>query len=154
MCSLMYHSSVLPGYRSLQKRICAVVIFCPKKIVTVLAVFLSFWSWLTDFPCFHKFERQSCLFGVDNAFFTCWCYLGVLNNWLHFFLWNHVFLCVYQWCGFSRYKIFHFWSQCLADIFTSMCSFLFVFQFYWGSGHCASEFELECFCLNKVITNW
>ena len=27
-------------------------------------------------------------------------------------------------------------------------------QFYWGSGHCASEFELECFCLNKVITNW
>ena len=34
---------------------------------------------------FQKFERQSCLFGVDNAFFTCWCYLGVLNNWFQFF---------------------------------------------------------------------
>ena len=42
-----------------------------------------------------------------------------------FFLWNHVFLCVYQWCGFSRYKFFHFWSQCLVDIIISMCSFLF-----------------------------
>ena len=29
---------------------------------------------------FHKFEKQSCLFGVDNAFFTCCCYLGVLYN--------------------------------------------------------------------------
>ena len=28
---------------------------------------------------FHKFEKQSCLFGVDNAFFVCWCYPGVLN---------------------------------------------------------------------------
>ena len=46
--------------------------FLPKKVVvTVLAVFLSFWSRLPDIPCFHNFERQSCLFGVDNAFFTC-----------------------------------------------------------------------------------
>ena len=33
----------------------------------------------------------------------------------------------------------------------NFCSFI---QFYWGRGHCTSEFELECFCLNKVITNW
>ena len=43
MCSLLFHSSNLLGRRYLQKRICAVVIFCSKKIVvTVLAVFLSF----------------------------------------------------------------------------------------------------------------
>ena len=59
--------------------------FLSEKFVTVLAVFLSFWSWLIDFPCFHKFESQSCLFGVDNAFRTCWCYLGVLNSWFQFF---------------------------------------------------------------------
>ena len=35
------------------------------------------------------------------------------------------------------------------------CAHFFSFiQFYWGSGHCTSEFELECFYLNKVITNW
>ena len=45
MCSLLVHSTSLLGQRSLQKRICAEVIFCSKKIVvTVLAVFLSFWS--------------------------------------------------------------------------------------------------------------
>ena len=27
-------------------------------------------------------------------------------------------------------------------------------HFYWVSGHYTSEFELECFRLNKVITNW
>ena len=31
---------------------------------------------------------------------------------------------------------------------------LIFIHFYWGSGRCTSEFELECFCLNKVITNW
>ena len=70
--------------------------------------------------------KSELLFWVDNAFSTCWCYLGVLNNWVHFFLWNHVFLCVYQWCGFSCYKFFPFWSQCLANIINSMCSFLFI----------------------------
>ena len=34
---------------------------------------------------FHKLKRKSCLFGVDNAFFNCWCYLGVLNFWFQFF---------------------------------------------------------------------
>ena len=102
--------------------------FFPKKVVTVLAVFLSFWSWLPDIPCFHKFEKQSCFFGVDNAFFTGWCYLGVLNNCFQFFLSNHVFLCVYQWCGFSRYKFFHFWSLFLADIILLICFFVHLFK--------------------------
>ena len=44
MCSMLLHSSILLTKRSLQKRICAVMVFCPKKVVTVLAVFLSFWS--------------------------------------------------------------------------------------------------------------
>ena len=45
MCLLLVHSTSLLGQRSLQKRICAEVIFSSKKIVdTVLAVFLSFWS--------------------------------------------------------------------------------------------------------------
>ena len=29
--------------------------------------------------------KSELLFWVDNAFSTCWCYLGVLNNWVHFF---------------------------------------------------------------------
>ena len=28
---------------------------------------------------FHKCERQRCLFGVDNALFTCYWYLGMLS---------------------------------------------------------------------------
>ena len=32
MCSLMFHSSVLLGQRSLRKRISAVLIFCTKKL--------------------------------------------------------------------------------------------------------------------------
>ena len=59
---------------------------------------------------FHNFERQSSLFGVDNAFFTCWCYLKCLIIDFSFFRWKHVFLCFYQWWAFSRYKLFHFWS--------------------------------------------
>ena len=34
---------------------------------------------------FHKFERQRFLFGVDNALFTCYWYLGVLSFWFQFF---------------------------------------------------------------------
>ena len=71
----------------------------------------------TRYPLsFYKFEKQSCLFDVDNAFFICWCYLVVLNFWFQFFSVEPcLFMC--QWCGFSRYKFFHFWSQCLAEVF-------------------------------------
>ena len=33
MCSLLLHSSIPVTKRSLQRRICAVVIFCPRKVV-------------------------------------------------------------------------------------------------------------------------
>ena len=103
---------------------------------------------------FLKFERQSCLFGLIMP-----CLL-VEGTWecliidFSFFLWNHMFLCVYQWCGFSRYKFFHFdhsvWLI-LSFWCAQFCSFI---QFNWISGRCTGEFALECFCLNKVVTNW
>ena len=68
-------------------------------LVLTNQTFLEFWQiWKTELP-----------FWVDNALFTCWWYLGVLSFWFQFFLWNRV-LCAYQWCSFSRYKFFHFWS--------------------------------------------
>ena len=41
----------------------------------------SFFLVLTTrhYLSFHKCERQLCLFGVDNALFTCYWYLGVLS---------------------------------------------------------------------------
>ena len=103
-----------------------------KFVVTVLALFLSFSPWKPEIPCFQKFERQSCLFGNNNAFFTCYWYLRMLSFNFSFFLWNHVFLCVYQWCGFSRYKFYHFWSLHLADIIISMRSFWFIYSVLLG----------------------
>ena len=39
-------------------------------------------------------------------------------------------------------------------ILSFRCAHFYSFiQFYCGSGHCTSEFEMECFYLNKVITN-
>ena len=44
--------------------------FCPKKIVvTVLAVFLSFWYWLPDITWVFIKLKDNCLFGVDNVLF-------------------------------------------------------------------------------------
>ena len=74
MCSLLVHSTSLLGQRSLQKRICAEVIFCSKKIVvTVLAVFLSFWSWLPDIIWVFTNLKDSTAFWVFLMpfFFTC-----------------------------------------------------------------------------------
>ena len=73
MCSLLVHSTSLLGQRSLQKRICAEVIFCSKKIVvTVLAVFLSFWSWLPDIIWVFTNLKDSTAFLVFlMPFFTC-----------------------------------------------------------------------------------
>ena len=102
--------------------------FLSGKVVTVLAVF-SFWSWLTDIPwVFINFKDSAAFLGLIMH-----CSL-VIGSWeclifdFSFFLWNHVILCVYQWCGFSRYKFFLFWSQCLVDIIFSMCSFLFFYS--------------------------
>ena len=49
-----------------------------------------------------KLKDRAVFLGLIMHFFTCLCYLGVLNNCFQFFLWSHVFLCAYQWCGFSR----------------------------------------------------
>ena len=53
--------------------------FLSEKVgVTVLAVF-SFWVLTTRHSLsFHKFERQRCFLGVENALSTCYSYLGVL----------------------------------------------------------------------------
>ena len=100
--------------------------FVRKKIVvTVLAVCLSFWSWLPDITWVYiNLKDRAAFLGlimhcllVDDT-----CEFLVFD---FSFFWNHVSLCVYQWCGFSRYKFFHFWSQCLADIIILLCSFLF-----------------------------
>ena len=86
MCSLLVHSTSLLGQRSLQKRICAEVVFCSKKIVvTVLAVFLFLVLTTRHYLSFHKFERQYCLLGVFKAFFYLWIVPGVLNYWFNFF---------------------------------------------------------------------
>ena len=45
-----------------------------------------------------------------------------------FFSVESCLLCVYQWCGFSRYKFFLLRSQCLADINFLMSSFLSVYS--------------------------
>ena len=45
---------------------------------------------------FHKFERQSYLFGVDNAFFLLLLAGSAHFSISAFFLRNHIFLCVYQ----------------------------------------------------------
>ena len=66
-----------------------------KVVVTVLAVFFLVLTTRHSLS-FHKFERQRCLFGVENALFTCCWYLGVLISRFQFFLLNHVILCVYQ----------------------------------------------------------
>ena len=100
--------------------------------------------WKTELP-----------FWVDNAFCTCWCYLGVLNNWFQFFF-----------CGIMSFLVsisdavflvtsFSIFDHSVWLILTSRCAHFNSFvHFFWGSGRCTSEFVLECFCLNKVVTNW
>ena len=65
-----------------------------KVVVTVLAVFLSFWSWLPDIPCFHKFERQSCLFGLIMHFLPVDCTWECLIIDFIFFLESCLFMCL------------------------------------------------------------
>ena len=100
-----------------------------KIVVTVLAVFLSFWSWLPDIIWVFTNLKDS-----TAPWVFLMPFLLVNSTWecliidLTFFFWNHLFLCVYQWCGFSRYKFFHFWSQCLADIVVLMCSISIIYS--------------------------
>ena len=48
MCSLLLNSSILLTERSLQKRICAVVILSEKSCRHKLVVFTGFWPWLLN----------------------------------------------------------------------------------------------------------
>ena len=41
----------------------------------------------------------------------------------------------------------------VSGLFYQFAVLIFI-QFYWSKGRCTSEFALECFCLNKVVTNW
>ena len=155
MCSLLFPSSFLLGLRSLQKRICAVVIFCLKKSRYSTCSFSFFLVLATRHSLnFHKFEKQGCLFvlimlcSLVNSTWECLIPISV------FCLWNHVFFSVYQWCGFSRYE-FSIFDHSVWLILSFWCAQVFSFiQFYWVSGRCASEFALECFCLNKIVTHW
>ena len=130
--------------------------FVRKKIVvTVLAVFLSFCSWLSVITWVFKNLKKWAAF----LWSIMHCLL-VIGTWeclifdFSFYSVESWLLCVYQWCGFSRYKFFHFWSQCLADMIILIWSFFKLLQFDWGSGCCTSEYALDCSCLNKVVTNW
>ena len=50
---------------------------------------------------------------------------------------------------------FSIFDQSVWLILSFRCAHFYSFiQFFWGSGHCKSEIALECFCLNKVVTNW
>ena len=117
----------------------------------------SFFLFLTNRHSlsFHKFERHSCLFGVDNSLSTCYWYLGVLSFWFQFFSVESChFMCLSVMRFFSLQVIPFFISVWLILSFWSAHFYSFI-QFYWGSGRrCTSEFALDCFCLNKVIANW
>ena len=65
MCSLLFHSSLLPGQRSLRKRISAVLIFCTKKLSSQIVVSTSFWSWLLNI--------SSVLTSLKFTATICWC---------------------------------------------------------------------------------
>ena len=101
--------------------------FLSEKIYRHSAGSLSFFLVLTTRPSlsFHKIERQSCLIVMRMHFLlvnsTCECLVFDFS----FILWNHVFLRAYQLFCCSRYKFFHLWSQCLADIIILLWSFLF-----------------------------
>ena len=97
---------------------------------------LSCLFWLI-MPCLLVDGTWKCLI-IDLSFFFC----GIMSFYVSI---SDVFFSL---------QVFQFWSQCLAEIMVLMCSVLFFILFYWASGHCTSEFALECYCLNKVVTNW
>ena len=102
---------------------------------------------------FHKFEKQSCLFGLIMHF-------SLVNGTWEFLVLISVFSV--ESCLFMCLSVMRFFSLQVFPFLISVwlmlsfcCVLLYSFvQFYWGSGCCTSEFALECFCLNKVVTNW
>ena len=128
--------------------------FSKKVVVTVIAVFHSFCSWLPDLPwvsisltdrasflglimhCFLVNATQECLifdfsFSVEPCLFMCLSVMRVFSSQVLPFL-----ITVSGWC-------YHF------DV---LIFFSFI-QFYWGSGRCTSEFALERFVSIKLSQN-
>ena len=153
---MLFPSSLLPGEQSLQKRICPVVIFSPKKMSSQYWPF--FFLFALDYQTlleFYKFERQKCFFGIGKALFTFWWYLGVPNNRFQFFFCGIMYFCVSN-CD-AVFLITNFpYLITVSDWYYhfDVLNFFSFIQFYWVSGRCASEFALECFCLKKIVTNW
>ena len=73
--------------------------FFVRKVVTVLAVFLSFWSWLPDIPWVFINLKAELSFWGRNCLLTCLCYLGLSNFWFQFSL-----------CGIMSFYV----SMCLS----------------------------------------
>ena len=96
MCSLLCHSSVILGKRSLQKRICAVMIFCPKICRHKLVVSTSFWSWLLNVSSvLTSLKFTDPLFWVFNAL---WFFDGSWEFWVFdfgFFVSEKCLFCVH-----------------------------------------------------------
>ena len=85
--------------------------FFVRKVVTVLAVFLSFWSWLPDIPWVFINLKAELSFWGRNCLLTCLCYLGLSNFWFQFSLCGimsfYVSMCL-SVMRFSREKFFHY----------------------------------------------
>ena len=125
-----------------------------KVVVTVLAVF-SFWSWLPDIPW--VFINLKTALPFLGLIMLCLLVNGT---------WECLVLDFSFFCGIMSFYVsisdavflvttFSIFDQSVWLILSFWCAHFYSFiQFYWGSGCCTSEIALECFCLNKVITNW
>ena len=155
MCSLLFHSSILLVKRSLQKRICSVVIFCPKKSCHKLVVSTSFWSWLLNASSvLTSLKYAALLFWFVNALCLCWLFMGVLGFgfWCLCF-WNmsfFVFILDAIFCG-TNFFIFQdsvwlvkksWWVRCCYN-----------HQFYWVRDRCRSGFALWWFFVRRKLSS-
>ena len=130
--------------------------FLPEKVVvTVLVVFLSFWFWLPEIPWVFMRLNDSAAF--SGLIMHC---LFVIGTWKRL-VFDFSFFSV-ESCHFMCLSVMRFFSLQVVPFLISVwlilyfwCAHFYSFiQFYCGSGRCTSEFALDCFCLNKVITNW
>ena len=154
MCSLLFDSSDFLGQRSLQKRICAVVIFCPKKLSSHYWQFFLLGLDYQTFLIFINLKDSAAFLGLTITFL------------LVFGTWECLVFDFSFFCGIMSFYVsisdavflvtsFSIFDQSVWLILSFWCASFYPFiDFYWSSGRCTSEFALECFCLNKVITNW
>ena len=129
--------------------------FLSEKVVVTLWAFFSFWSWLPDFPwVFISLKDSAAFLGFIMHF------LIVIGTWDCFFYFSFFFCGIMSFYVSISDAVFLNTSGSIFDhsvwlILSFWCANFYSFiQFYWGSCRCTSEFALDCFCLNKVITNW